>query len=87
MAFVALSRRLLLTGRTLVDQGRVVTVTPEAGWSAERLWQVSAGRPLPEPVRVTVRAIVAARPPAARRPPPVVGAGRPEGPAWDTGMP
>ncbi|WSV26510.1 hypothetical protein OG331_50480 [Streptomyces sp. NBC_01017] len=52
---------LLLTGQALTDQGRVVTVMLEAGWSAEQLRHVIAGRPLPHPVRTTVGAIVAAR--------------------------
>lgn len=36
---------LLLTGKTLTDQGRVVTVMPESGWTSARLRHVIAGRP------------------------------------------
>ncbi|WP_369253797.1 hypothetical protein [Streptomyces sp. R35] len=61
---------LLLTGKALTDQGRVVTVMLEAGWSCEQLRHVIAGRPLPHPVRTTVGAIVAARLRAAQAYPP-----------------
>ncbi len=52
---------LLLTGKVLTDQGRVVTVMLEAGWSSEQLRHVITGRPLPQPVRTSVGAIIAAR--------------------------
>ncbi|WP_316762583.1 helix-turn-helix domain-containing protein [Streptomyces herbicida] len=52
---------LLLTGKVLTDQGRVVTVMLEAGWSSEQLRHVITDRPLPQPVRTTVGAIIAAR--------------------------
>ncbi|OQR63410.1 hypothetical protein B6E66_13790 [Streptomyces maremycinicus] len=52
---------LLLTGKVLSDQGRVVRVMLEAGWRAEQLRHVIASRPLPQPVRTTVGAIIAAR--------------------------
>ncbi|MFE4581941.1 hypothetical protein [Streptomyces chartreusis] len=61
---------LLLAGRALTDQGRVVTVMLEAGWSPEQLRHVIADRPLPHPVRTTVGAIVAARLRAAQAYPP-----------------
>nr|WP_256255739.1 hypothetical protein [Streptomyces sp. MUSC 14] len=61
---------LLLTGQALTDQGRVVTVMLEAGWSSEQLRHVIAGRPLPTPVRTTVGAIIAARLRAAQAYPP-----------------
>ncbi|MFE1437115.1 hypothetical protein [Streptomyces sp. NPDC058739] len=60
----------LLTGQTLTDQGRVVTVMLEAGWSREHLLHVIAGRPLPQPVRTSVGAIIAARLRAAQAYPP-----------------
>ncbi|MGW2938151.1 hypothetical protein ACWDA7_41590 [Streptomyces sp. NPDC001156] len=66
---------LLLTGQTLTDQGRVVTVMLEDGWSHEQLRHVIAARPLPHPVRTTVGAIIAARLRAAQAyPPPVIAA-------------
>jgi hypothetical protein len=52
---------LLLTGPALTDQGRVATVMLQAGWSAEQLRHVITGRPLPNPVRTSVGAIIAAR--------------------------
>ncbi|WAZ26941.1 helix-turn-helix domain-containing protein [Streptomyces cinnabarinus] len=67
---------LLLTGQALTDQGRVVRVMLESGWSAEQLRYVIAARPLPNPVRTTVGAIVAARLRAAQAyPPPARAAG------------
>ncbi|QEU83397.1 hypothetical protein [Streptomyces viridosporus] len=61
---------LLLTGKALTDQGRVVTVMLDAGWSAEQLRHVITGRPLPSPVRTSVGAIIAARLRAAQAYPP-----------------
>jgi hypothetical protein len=66
---------LLLTGQTLTDQGRVVTVMLEAGWSREQLRHVIADRPLPKPVRTSVGAIIAARLRAAQAYPPPATAG------------
>lgn len=67
---------LLLTGQALTDQGRVVTVMLEAGWSREQLRHVIADRPLPKPVRTTVGAIIAARLRAAQAyPPPATATG------------
>ncbi|MEU6511019.1 hypothetical protein [Streptomyces sp. NPDC046942] len=72
---------LLLTGQTLTDQGRVVTVMLEVGWSREQLRHVIAGRPLPTPVRTTVGAIIAARLRAAQAyPPPATAIGAHDGP-------
>lgn len=51
----------LLTGKTLQDQGMAVAGMLLAGWTREQLRQVIAGRPLPDPVRTTVGAIVARR--------------------------
>ncbi|MFF4517384.1 hypothetical protein [Streptomyces mirabilis] len=82
---------LLLTGTVLTDQGRVVTVMMEAGWSSEQLRHVITDRPLPNPVRTTVGAIIAARLRAAQAypPPATVESHHPRGdvredepPAW-----
>ncbi|MER5199754.1 hypothetical protein ACWD3J_41405 [Streptomyces sp. NPDC002755] len=68
---------LLLTGKVLSDQGRVATVMLESGWRAEQLRHVITDRPLPQPVRTTVGAIIAARLRAARLyPPPATLEGR-----------
>ncbi|MDQ0994764.1 hypothetical protein [Streptomyces sp. V3I7] len=61
---------LLLTGPALTDQGRVATVMMDAGWSPEQLRHVITDRPLPNPVRTTVGAIIAARLRAAQVYPP-----------------
>ncbi|MFE9976223.1 hypothetical protein ACFYRD_37335 [Streptomyces hirsutus] len=61
---------LLLTGKVLTDQGRVLTVMMESGWSSEQLRHVITDRPLPNPVRTTVGAIIAARLRAAQAYPP-----------------
>ncbi|MFF7452539.1 MULTISPECIES: hypothetical protein [unclassified Streptomyces] len=75
---------LLLTGQALTDQGRVVTVMMEAGWSREQLQHVITGRPLPQPVRTSVGAIIAARLRAAQAyPPPAFAADHHDEPAWD----
>lgn len=81
---------LLLQEKALHDQGRVVTAMLEAGWSAEQLRHVITGRPLPERIRTSVDAIVAARLRSAQLyPPPVTAAataadstGRQEAVAW-----
>ncbi|MFQ6144641.1 hypothetical protein ACLMNJ_16435 [Streptomyces seoulensis] len=79
---------LLLTGQALTDQGRVVTVMLESGWSRDQLRHVIAARPLPHPVRTTVGAIVAARLRAAQAyPPPILAADHHDAPAWDTPPP
>ncbi|MFF0142615.1 hypothetical protein ACFYRN_40060 [Streptomyces sp. NPDC005227] len=61
---------LLLTGKPLTDQGRVATVMLEAGWSCEQLRHVITDRPLPQPVRTSVGAIISARLRAAQAYPP-----------------
>ncbi|MFJ8142665.1 hypothetical protein [Streptomyces sp. NPDC096013] len=61
---------LLLTGKALTDQGRVATVMMDIGWSREQLRHVITGRPLPNPVRTSVGAIIAARLRAAQAYPP-----------------
>ncbi|MEV5645071.1 hypothetical protein AB0L67_33845 [Streptomyces flaveolus] len=72
--------QLLLTGKTLTDQGRVVTVMLESGWTSTQLRHVIAGRPLPAPVRTSVGAIIAARLRAAQAyPPPATLTSRPGG--------
>ncbi|UFQ99762.1 hypothetical protein KBP30_41355 [Streptomyces sp. Go40/10] len=68
---------LLLTGPALTDQGRVATVMLEAGWSPEQLRHVITGRPLPNPVRTSIGAIIAARLRAAQAYPPPATATRP----------
>ncbi|MFJ8364254.1 hypothetical protein [Streptomyces sp. NPDC093984] len=68
---------LLLTGPALTDQGRVATVMLEAGWSSEQLRHVITGRPLPNPVRTSIGAIIAARLRAAQAYPPPATATRP----------
>ncbi|MFF3991413.1 hypothetical protein ACFY0B_43545 [Streptomyces sp. NPDC001797] len=75
---------LLLTGQALTDQGRVVTVMLESGWTAQQLRHVIAARPLPNPVRNTVGAIIAARLRAAQAyPPPASVANDHDQPVWD----
>ncbi len=61
---------LLLTGKALIDQGRVATVMIDAGWSSEQLRHVITDRPLPPVVRTSVGAIIAARLRAAQAYPP-----------------
>ncbi|WP_399936603.1 hypothetical protein ACGH52_00295 [Streptomyces sp. BBFR25] len=61
---------LLLTGKALTDQGRIVTVMLESGWTSAQLRHVIASRPLPAPVRTSVGAIIAARLRAAQAYPP-----------------
>ncbi|WHM35435.1 hypothetical protein OH540_35435 [Streptomyces sp. BPPL-273] len=61
---------LLLTGKALTDQGRVVTVMLESGWTSTQLRHIIAGRPLPAPVRTSAGAIIAARLRAAQTYPP-----------------
>ncbi|MGA5150112.1 hypothetical protein ACPCSF_34640, partial [Streptomyces griseoincarnatus] len=68
---------LLLTGPALTDQGRVATVMLEAGWSPEQLRHVITDRPLPNPVRTSIGAIIAARLRAAQAYPPPATAIRP----------
>ncbi|MDH6222880.1 hypothetical protein [Streptomyces pseudovenezuelae] len=72
--------QLLLTGQALTDQGRVVSVMLESGWSPEQLRHVIAARPLPHPVRTTVGAIIAARLRAAQAYPPAALAADHHGP-------
>ncbi len=51
----------LLTGRTLTDQGLMVTGMLFEGWTPAQLEQVITGRPLPHPVRTSVGAIISTR--------------------------
>ncbi|WP_280910195.1 hypothetical protein [Streptomyces sp. SAI-208] len=65
---------LLLQETVLYDQGRVVTAMLDAGWNLEQLRHVITGRPLPNRIRTSVGAIVAARLRSAQHyPPPAVG--------------
>ncbi|MEV6758416.1 hypothetical protein [Streptomyces sp. NPDC051214] len=52
---------LLLTGQVLTDQGAVVQDLLSTGWTAEQLRHIITSRPLPDPLRHTVGAIIAAR--------------------------
>jgi hypothetical protein len=61
----------------LAHGSRVVTVMPEAGWSAKQLRRVITGRSLPSPVRTSVGAIIAARLRAAQAYPPTATAAGP----------
>ncbi|MFD7055579.1 hypothetical protein ACFWDX_47680 [Streptomyces mirabilis] len=75
---------LLLTGKPLTDQGRVASVMMDAGWSGEQLRHVITGRPLPDPVRTSVGAIIAARLRAAQAyPPPATAADHHDAAPWD----
>ncbi|GAB7109719.1 hypothetical protein JCM4814A_80340 [Streptomyces phaeofaciens JCM 4814] len=66
---------LLLTGKPLTDQGRVATAMMDGGWSPRQLRHVVTGRPLPNPVRTSVGAIIAARLRSAQAyPPPAIAA-------------
>ncbi|MFI1400697.1 hypothetical protein [Streptomyces sp. NPDC020681] len=66
LAIGARRPELLLTGQALHDQGQVIDELLEAGWAAAHLEQVIASRPLPQPVRRSVGAIIAARLKAVR---------------------
>ncbi|MFD5445731.1 hypothetical protein [Streptomyces tendae] len=70
LEIAAAQPELLLTGKELTGQGRVVTVMLESGWTSSQLHHVIAGRPLPVPVRTSVGAIIAARLRAAQAYPP-----------------
>ncbi|MFC8349804.1 hypothetical protein [Streptomyces sp. NPDC057280] len=84
---------LLLQEKALHDQGRVVTAMLEAGWSTEQLRHIITSRPLPERIRTSVGAIVAARLRSAQLYPPpatatVAGStGRHEAAAWTVQSP
>ncbi|MER5386363.1 hypothetical protein ABT040_40045 [Streptomyces sp. NPDC002688] len=73
---------LLLTGKTLTDQGRVLTAMMDTGWSPEQLRHIITERPLPTPVRTTVGAIIAARLRAAQAYPPPATAPDHHGDSW-----
>jgi hypothetical protein len=51
----------LLTGKTLTDQGLMVTAMLLEGWTEQQLRQVVAGRPLPTEVKASVGAIISSR--------------------------
>ncbi|MEU7428004.1 helix-turn-helix domain-containing protein [Streptomyces sp. NPDC040750] len=52
--------KLMLTGKTLQDQGLVVSELFRRGWKDEVLWELLT-RPLPQPLRKTTAAVLAAR--------------------------
>ncbi|MFH8379230.1 hypothetical protein ACH4A7_37695 [Streptomyces cyaneofuscatus] len=60
LAIGAAQPELLLTGKTLRDQGLMATGLLEAGWPVPLLSEVIA-RPLPEPLRRTVGAVISGR--------------------------
>lgn len=70
LAIGAQHPQLLLTDHVLAEQGRTLTAMLDAGWTREQLKHVIADRPLPQPVRTTVGAIIAARLRAAHTYPP-----------------
>lgn len=71
LAIGARKPEFLLTGKTLQDQGAVAADMLTAGWTEGQLYHVVAGRPLPQPVKTSVGAIVASRlREAAGSPPP-----------------
>jgi hypothetical protein len=61
LAIGAQQPEFLLTGQTLQDQGMAVAGMLMQGWTREQVRQVVAGRPLPDPIRTTVGAVVARR--------------------------
>jgi hypothetical protein len=60
LAIGAARPELLLTGKTLRDQGVMATGLLEAGWPVPLLWEVIA-RPLPDPIEKTVGAVISGR--------------------------
>ncbi|MFC7308988.1 hypothetical protein ACFQVC_32875 [Streptomyces monticola] len=77
LAIGAKRPELLLTGQALHDQGAVATALLGHGWTREQLEHVIAGRPLPDPIRTSVGAIIAARLRTAQATvPPDIAAGR-----------
>jgi hypothetical protein len=52
---------LLLTGPALTGQARLVTVILPAGWSPEQLRHIITDRTLPNQVRTSIGAVIAAR--------------------------
>ncbi|WP_328504767.1 hypothetical protein OG828_49170 [Streptomyces sp. NBC_00457] len=83
LAIGARRPELLLTDQVLTEQGRTVTAMLDAGWTREQLEHVISGRPLPQPVRTTVGAIIAARLRAAQAyPPPATVADHHDMPVW-----
>lgn len=61
LAIGAEQPEFLLSGKTLQDQSLLVTGMLAEGWTREHLRQVIAGRPLPQPIRTSVGALVARR--------------------------
>ncbi|WP_329595980.1 hypothetical protein OIE43_44560 [Streptomyces pseudovenezuelae] len=84
LAIGAQRPELLLTDQVLAEQGRTLTAMLDAGWTREQLQHVISDRPLPNPVRTTVGAIIAARLRAAQAyPPPATVADHYDSPAWE----
>ncbi|MGA4960265.1 helix-turn-helix domain-containing protein [Streptomyces lavendulocolor] len=69
LAIAARRPEFLLTGKPLQDQAAVVNDLLAAGWTQKQVFQVVAGRPLPQPVRTSVGAVVASRLREAQRSP------------------
>lgn len=61
LAIGAEKPEFLLTGKTLRDQGLTLAGMLLAGWTEAQLYQVIAGRPLPQQVKTSVGSIVARR--------------------------
>lgn len=61
LAIGAEKPELLLTGKTLHDQGMTLAGMLMAGWTEAQLYQVVAGRPLPQQVTTSVGSIIAKR--------------------------
>ncbi|WP_351237438.1 helix-turn-helix domain-containing protein [Streptomyces sp. NPDC002133] len=61
LAIGAEKAELLLFGKPLMDQGRVVTGMLERGWTPAQLRHVIASRPLPDPLKKTVGAVIGGR--------------------------
>lgn len=61
LAIGAENPKFLLTGKTLRDQGLTVLGMLDVGWTADQLREVIAGRPLPDPIRTSVGAVISSR--------------------------
>ena len=61
LAIGAEQPEFLLSGKTLQDQGLLVTGMLDAGWTREQLRHIVAGRPLPEKIHTTVGGLISKR--------------------------
>ncbi|MEW2267886.1 helix-turn-helix domain-containing protein [Streptomyces sp. NPDC047868] len=61
LAIGAEQPEFLLTGKTLQDQGLPLAGMLLDGWTPEQLRQVIADRPLPDPIRTSVGAVISSR--------------------------